>query len=90
MKLAKFEYTDLKGKQSNRKVLVLSTPTNKLSGIDVSEYDDETVAQFAVEYDKLHDKYISDLEKLQKSMDLKHNYRQFLEQNVTELQTEII
>ena len=90
MKLANFKYTDLKGKQSPRKVLVLSTPTNKLSGIDVTEYSDEDIAEFAVEYDKLHDEFLAEVEHLKEYMDMKHNYRQFLETNIAELTTEVL
>jgi hypothetical protein len=90
MKLANFEYTDLKGKQSHRKVLIISTPTNKLSGIDVTEYSDEDIAEFAVEYDKLHDEFLEEVEHLKEFMDMKHNYRQFLEINIAEMTTEIL
>jgi hypothetical protein len=90
MKLANFQYTDLKGKQSPRKVLIISTPTNKLSGIDVTEYTDEDIAEFAVEYDKLHEEFLEGVEHLKIIMDMKHNYRQFLEIGITELVTETI
>lgn len=90
MKLAEFKYIDTKGKDSTRKVLILSTPTNKFSGIDVSKENDETIAEFAVSYEKIHDKYLSELESLKKSMDLEFNFRQFLEQNISDLKTEII
>ena len=90
MKLATFKYTDLKGKESNRKVLLMGTPSNKYSGIDVSEYSDEDIAEFAVKYDKLHDKYIKDLDSLKESLDMVHNYRQFLEISVADMQTEVL
>ena len=90
MKLANFEYTDLKGKQSKRKVLIISTPTNKLSGIDVTEYSDEDIAEFAVEYDKLHDDFLLEVELLKDNMDMKHNYRQFLEMNIADMTTETL
>ena len=90
MKLAKFNYTDLKGKQSSRKVLVMSTPTNKLSGIDVTEYSDEDIAEFAVDFDNLHEEYMSAVEDLKNAFDMKHNYRQFLEQSITDMETEVL
>ena len=90
MKLAKFNYTDLKGKQSSRKVLVMSTPTNKLSGIDVTEYSDEDIAEFAVEFDRLHDEYLAEVDNLKSIYDMKHNYRQFLEQSIVDMETEVL
>ena len=90
MKLANFEYTDLKGKQSHRKVLVLSTPTNKLSGIDVTEFSDEDIAEFVVAYDRIYDNFLEEVEHLKEFMDMKYNYRQFLEKNITELTTEVL
>jgi hypothetical protein len=90
MKLATFGYTDLKGKKSNRVILVSSMPSNKLSGIDVTELSDEEVGTFANKYDSLHDEFIAKVQELKASYDLKFNYRQFLESGITDLTTETI
>lgn len=90
MKLADFDYTDLKGKQSHRKILITGTPSNKYSGLDVTECNDEEIALFAVEYEKIHNKFLSELDVLQRNSDMKYKYRQFLEPNINNLSTEII
>lgn len=90
MKLANFTYTDQKGQESLRKVLIIGAPSNKYSGIDVTEYSDEEIVEFAIEYDRLHDEFLSEVEILKDSMDMKHNYRQFLETGIRDMQTEIL
>ena len=90
MKLANFTYTDQKGQESLRKVLITGTPSNKYSGIDVTEYTDEELVEFAVEYDRLHDEFLSQVELLKDSLDMKYNYRQFLETGISNMQVEVL
>jgi hypothetical protein len=90
MKFATFSYKDLKGKETFRKLLVLESPTNKFNGIDVSEESDEDIAMFAVEYDFLHSEFLGKVEALKAQYDLKHNFRQFLESGVSDMEVTII
>lgn len=88
MKLAKFEYTDTKGKITQREVFVVTMPTNKLSGIDVTELTEEEQAVFAIEYDALVDEFHSKVDALKKQFDITHNFRQFLETGIKNLELE--
>ena len=76
-KILTFNYTDSKGKKSLRTILVSSEPTDKVSGIDLSELEEVDQVNFALDYKVIHDEYIEKLEKLQGSYDCKFKYRQF-------------
>lgn len=78
MKLSIFKYTDSKGKISSRKVLVTKEPFQYLAGLDVTELDDESIAEFAAAYDDLLDEFQESIEQLKAVYDLKHSYRQFV------------
>jgi hypothetical protein len=90
MKLKTFVYTDLKGKISNREVLVVQEPTTKLSGIDVTEQDDEAVVGFALAYEAAKTTFLAQVEELQRQYDLNHRYRQFFEDKMDGVVTEEI
>lgn len=85
MKFATFDYTDLKGKNTSREVLLLSSPSNKYNAIDLGDLSEEDQAQFCGEMMLLHEDYIKKVEKLKESYDLKHNFRSFLESGVRNL-----
>ena len=78
MKIAKFTYEDLKGKITNRKVLVTSEPSNKVSGIDVTELEPTEQQEFAEAYAALTAAFVLEIEALKDAWDVKHNYRQFI------------
>ena len=86
MKLAKFTYTDAKQKVTQRKVLVQSEPSNKYSGIDVSDVIDADIQYFAHRADAAYTKYLNKLEVLKVDFDIKHNYRQFLVTNMSNVE----
>lgn len=78
MKTITFEYTKKDGKTSERTLLTVSEPTDKYSGIDVSELSPEQAAEFCKLYTQLHDAFIMRAQTLQAEFDLTHNFRQFL------------
>jgi hypothetical protein len=86
MKFAAFKYTDTKGKISQRKLLVLDQPSNKLTGIDVTEVEAAVARQLAVEYDRLLDAFRQSVVELYADFDVRNNYRQFLQSNVESLE----
>lgn len=88
MKLLTFGYTKESGDSSNRTLLVFSAPTDKYAGIDLSELDPEEAQAFVVKANTLRDKYLSDLNILQNSYDLKFRYRQFIPKGMSDI-TEI-
>ena len=89
MKTITFNYTKKDGSTSERTLLVMVSPGgDKYAGIDMSDVDPDTAAQFANEAEEAHDGYIALMQEIQARYDLKHNYRQFLESgmnNVTEI-----
>lgn len=86
MKLAKFTYTDAKQRITQRKVLIQSEPSNKYSGIDVSDFSAEEISSFALYVDSVYVEYLNKLEALKVEFDIKHNYRQFLETNMSNVE----
>jgi hypothetical protein len=88
MKLKTFVYEDLKGNISNRQVLVIQEPSSKLSGIDVTEADDEAVVGFALAYEAARSTFLAQVEALQRQYDLNHRYRQFFETKMDGVVTE--
>ena len=83
MKYTEFTYTDAKGKVTDRKVLVISEPSNKLTGIDVSEMESEDCNSFADEYTNLYQQFIDAVEELKADYDLRHSFRQFIDVNIS-------
>lgn len=90
MKLKEFVYEDLKGKITNRKVLVIQEPTSKLSGIDVTEQDDETIVNFALAYETARQAFLAEVAALESQYDLRHRFRQFFEIKMDGVVTEEI
>lgn len=86
MKTLLFTYTKKDKSVSDRVLLAMGSPTNKYSGIDLTELDPVVANEFTKAAAELHTKYLKDLQDLQVSFDLKHNYRQFLEEGVSNLE----
>jgi hypothetical protein len=82
MKYTEFTYTDAKGKVTDRKVLVIQEPSNKLLGLDVSELSLEDREFFAAEYAVLLENFINAAEELKDHYDLGHSLRQFIDVNI--------
>ena len=83
MKYTEFTYTDAKGKVTDRKVLVIQEPSNKLMGIDVSELSEADRDDFAKGYDEIHQEFLKVIEVLKNNFDVKHNFRQFIDTNIS-------
>lgn len=88
MKIAEFDYTDLKGKDSHRVLLVTGTPSNKYSGIDLTNIDEEEAGMFINEYASLQDLFNQAVENLKEKYDLKHSFRQFIQENMRNITTD--
>lgn len=84
--LINFSYVKLNGSTSYRTVYVLGKPSNKYSAIDLSELSIDDQLEFANEADKLYKEYQEKFKTLQASFDVKHNFRQFLESGVSEIE----
>lgn len=88
MKLTCFSYVDAKGKRSSRQVLVFSEPSDKVTGLDVTESTKEEIAEFAGLYNAALDSFYNELDVLKDQFDLKHNFRQFLASRIEDPVTE--
>jgi len=86
MKFAAFNYTDAKGKITQRKLLVLDQPTNKVAGIDVTELESDTAQQLAREYDRLLGAFQQSVQELYADFDVRNNFRQFVQERMTSVE----
>ena len=82
MKYTEFTYTDAKGKVTNRKVMVIQEPSNKLIGIEMGEMEPEDRVAFMAEYNNLLQQFIEAVNDLKADFDVTHNLRQFIETNI--------
>ncbi len=87
MKLVEFKYTKADGTASARTVIEVTQPTQHFEGIDVSQMPEDDFAEFTNEYsDLLEQQYNAKMSIMQK-YDLKHNYRRFIPQKMTDVTT---
>lgn len=85
MKFLEFIYTKTDGSQSKRAVIELVTPTQFVEGIDVSELDQDSFADFCREFAALKaDQHNQTMEKLAQ-YDLRHNYRRFIPEQMSDV-----
>lgn len=88
MKLKEFTYKDRNGKITNRTVLVVEEPSDKMSAIDVSEQSDETIINFAIAYETARQTFLAQVKTLEKQYDLTHRFRQFFPDHMNNVVTE--
>ena len=87
MQIDSFEYTDAKGKVTQRTVAVLRRPSDLLEAIDVSELSSEEISEFAHNYNEILDDFKAQIANLQEEFDLKHNLRNFKPEKMTKQET---
>lgn len=85
MKTLTFKYTKADGSISERTLLALVTPGDKYAGIDLTMLEPADAAQFVRRAEDIHEDYLEGMRDLQAQFDLKHNYRQFLANGVSDL-----
>lgn len=85
-----FTYTDSKGKNSERTVVMHVVPTKLYGGTDISELEPLEMALYVEALDKLKTAYALAVDRLQIDLDLKHRYRQFKPEQMTNVTTEDI
>lgn len=87
MKLIEFSYTKADGTASARAVIEVVQPTQHFEGIDISQMPEDEFAEFTREYrDLLDEQYNAKMSIMQK-YDLKHNYRRFIPEKMTDVTT---
>jgi hypothetical protein len=87
MKLQEFKYIKQNGQQSQRAVVVVQEPQHLVAGIDVSHLDEGDFAHFIDEYRQTKNRQHEELLQLMAKHDLKHNFRQFKPENMTNVET---
>lgn len=90
MKYIEFNYTDRKGKNTNREALVIKEPNHFVECIDVSELEMDEQAMLASEYDKLLSRFQEELLALYYKHDVTNNYRQFDPEKMSIMHSEYI
>jgi hypothetical protein len=83
MKQITFTYTDLKDKVSTRTLLAMSVPSNKYAGIDISELSNDEAKDFSDAYFFEYGVFLNEIEKLKTAYDLRHSYRRFIDERMT-------
>ena len=77
MKFTEFTYTKKSGDASQRAVVIVQEPNRFLQGIDVSELDNDDLGDFVQELRALEDRHLAERMKLMQDFDLRHSFRQF-------------
>jgi len=90
MKLVEFTYTKANGDQSNRAVIELQQPTTHFEGIDVSQMPESEFATFVQAWRELKNAQHEATLALLAEHDLKHDYRRFIPERMTNITTEHI
>jgi len=90
MKLLEFNYTKADGSVSDRAVIELVSPTQFVEGIDVTKMPEYEFALFANEMRELKNAQHEATMALLAKHDLKHNYRRFSPDKMSNLNTEYV
>ena len=90
MKLLEFKYTKADGSVSDRAIIELVTPTQFIEGIDVTQMPQDDFALFADEMRDLKKAQHEATMALLAKHDLKHNYRRFSPDKMSNLNTEYV
>ena len=88
MKIKEFTYTKPNGDVSQRTLVELVSPTEHIEGIDVSELDMDSYAEFTKKLNELETEVSAKRLQLYAEFDLFHNYRRFVPQRMTNVTTE--
>lgn len=72
-----FVYTKNTGESKPRAVLVMQEPQAFLEGIDLSDMPEEEFADFVSQYSKAYDEWVLKSQTILHDFELKHNYRRF-------------
>ena len=90
MKVLEFTYTKPNGEVTKRAVVETIKPNKYVCGFDISEMDSDTMVEFAKEYNALEAQFAEARLALQAQFDIKHNFRQFDPERMTEVTSDYI
>jgi hypothetical protein len=88
MKIKEFTYTKANGDVSQRTLIELVAPSEHIEGIDVTELDMDSYAEFIPKLKQLEDEIYSKRMQLYAEFDLSKNYRRFTPSNMTDVTVE--
>jgi len=90
MNFIEFTYTKADGTESKRAVLPLVGPTKFVEGIDVSQMPEDEFAVFCREFSALKSAQHEQTMAILEQFDLKHNYRRFIPEQMTDITTDYV
>lgn len=83
MKTIDFDYTDSKGKESSRTLVVISEPSEKYFGIDISELGASDSGEIIAELKEAMEYHKAELEHIMAKYDIKGSFRFFFANKMT-------
>lgn len=83
-----FDYVNAKNVSSTRTLVPVTVPCAFYEGIDVSELSQAEQAEYITELEKVKQEYHNQLAYLENKFDLKHRYRRFKPESMTNVQTD--
>ena len=90
MQIKEFTYTKPNGDVSQRTLVELVSPTEHIEGIDVSELDMDSYAEFIKQLRDLETSLYNQRMSLYANFDLNNNYRRFVPSRMTNVTTEFV
>jgi hypothetical protein len=90
MKFVEFRYTKADGSVSDRAIIELVTPTKYVEGIDVTQMPESDFAAFTVAMSNLKRTQHEQTMQLLADFDLKHNYRKFIPEQMTNVISDFV
>lgn len=90
MKLVEFTYTKDAGEVSKRAVIEIVTPSKFIEGWDITNLDEENAAVFMQQMSELRRTQHEQTMNLISEFDLKHNYRRFKPENMSDVKVEYV
>lgn len=90
MKFVEFKYTKTDGSVSDRAIIELVTPTKYVEGIDVSQMPESDFATFTIAMAEMKRAHHEQTMELLADFDLKHNYRKFIPEQMTNVISEFV
>lgn len=90
MKLLEFNYKKDSGETSQRAVIELVQPSKFVEGWDVTSLDNNEFSQFVATMGELRRRQHEETMALLNSFDLKHNYRRFKPEGMSDIKVDYV
>jgi hypothetical protein len=90
MKFVEFKYTKADGSVSDRAIIELVTPTKYVEGIDVTQLPEAEFGAFTKAMADMKRAHHEQTMELLADFDLKHNYRKFIPEQMTNVTQEYV